>query len=364
MGSTFSKRYPVYLALYLLWLLVFYTLTSGGDADNWLLSLRRWDSNWYMTIMESGYTLHDHKALAFPPGYPWLLLALSRILPFEPWVIASIVNVPAYFFALVMAVELLSRILHIRSRYAFFTLLLSTPTAYFAFSVYTDMVFMCMFWGVLTLALLHPKSKASLIAQAALLLVMPWIRIAGYSLFSWLLLKRWVALVLIIPATAWLGFNYYIAGDPIFFIKAQSLFLMPEGGAWTGVNRAFTQIINIPSSSNPQEWRHYIQTSFLPVFYLLTLTASAIWFWIRGEKQIALTILSVLAISHYAPIWRSVVRYDMPLLPFLFAPLLVMAERRTGNLQISALVMGALGGIQFASQIFFTCMFRNDIWGF
>ncbi len=358
-----KKRYAVYLALYALWLLVFYFFTSGG-TDIWLYNFYRWDSNWYMSIMMEGYAPLEHQALAFPPGYPWLVLALSSVIPADKFIIASAINIVAYFFALALAVELLSKILQIRSRYVFFTLLLSTPTAYFVFAIYTDMLFMCMFWGLLTLALLHPKSKKSLAAQAALLIAMPWVRIAGYSLFSWLLLKRWVVLVLVIPAIAWLGFNYYIAGDALFFIKVQKLFSMPEGGPLTGLHYALTRIIKIPDPAHPKAWLHYLQVAALPLLYLLALLGSAFWFWRRGEKQIAITILAMLAVSHYAPVWRSVVRYDMPLMPFLFAPLLVMAEKRTDQLSISTLVIGALAGLQFLAQIFFTCTFHNKLWSF
>ena len=76
--------------------------------------------------------------------------------------------------------------------FAILVFILSAPAAYFVFTSYSDIVFMLLLWVLLWLALSPSRLRGhgNLIAQSLILLVLPWIRLTGYALASWLLDRK------------------------------------------------------------------------------------------------------------------------------------------------------------------------------
>ncbi len=365
-AGSFRPRLAKYAALYVVWMLVFFTLTGGFFDPNWLRSWIQWDAYWYIQIAEhwySPYIQQGFKVFAFPPGYSLLIEAVAWLSPLDFNTTAIVINIVTYFVALVLAVELLSTLLGLTSQVLFFIVTLTAPTSYVIFSVYTDALFMCVLWGILWLAILHPENKKSQLTQIVLLFCLPWIRITGYALLAWLPLGRLIASVALVAAAGWLYLNYYITGNMLFFIEAQKMFF--SGGTMIdGLRYTLNAFIHLPQHSARSEWIDYLQMAFLPVVYLVFLIAAAAWFLYKKQTLLAVSMLSLLAISHYAPFWRSVVRYDMVLLPCLFAPLFFIAAKRKGGVSSIGVLLGALAMGQFILQIAFAVQFRGGGWGF
>lgn len=366
MKAFVQKRLWKYAAIYAVWAGILFTLTGGfADSARWLASWMQWDTKWYSQIATIGYK-PEIKALAFPPGYPLFIRTLTDITGSGYNMLGLVTSMVFFFTANVLAVELLSSLFLLTQRMAFFTLALTTPTGYLAFCFYSDPLFMLMIWTLLYLAIKHPDSMKARIIEASLLLVLPWIRIAGYALLSWAVLRRWTAFALLFAMAGWTYLNANITGDAFFFIKAQRLYMMPEGWALDGLIYSFTGLFHFPVWGTWQPWLDYLQIMLLPMFYLITLAAVGIWFIYKNQPLIGITLLSILAISHYAPFWRSVVRYDMPMMLCLYVPLFYMLTKPNARLSpvSTGIILGAFGMIQLVLQVLFANNFRMGGWAF
>jgi hypothetical protein len=72
-----------------------------------------------------------------------------------------------------------------------------------------------------------------------------------------------------------------------------------------------------------------------------------------------------LLVSYNQGFWRSVVRYDLPVVPVLCLPLLVTAKSETGMMSyISRAAFFALIFGQFTLQIYFARVFHTGGWAF
>ena len=110
----------------------------------------------------------------------------------------------------------------------------------------------------------------------------------------------------------------------------------------------------------------WLQFHFLPLAYLLVLTAVAIWLFWKKERLLSLTTFSLLLISHNQAFWRSVVRYDLPLIPLAALPLLMVAARAKGPMRQTMLysIFGLLCLAQLYLQITFGRLFQTGHWAF
>ncbi len=358
-------RFAVYGSIYLLWtLLVFYaTRRAGGQGESWLSGWQHWDARWYEQIWREGYPKADPRTLVFPPGYPFAVGVLSRLFSRSFLATAVTLNLAAFFASAVLISEWFSRKFVI-SGYLLFLFVLSAPAAYFAFTAYSDVLFMLLLWVLLWLALRAeaPRGHSSAIAQSCLLFVLPWIRLTGYALASWLFARRVAALSVLVSLALWLGLNRVIAGNAFYFVRAQELFAMPQGNFFEGLADS---LVHLGSDWGARHVMIWLEFGFLPLFYLGALAAAAIWLAKMREGLLALTVLSILALSYNQGIWRSVVRYDLPLAPVLCLPLLVMAEgepRMAAYFARAAFYALILG--QFSLQIYFARIFHAGGWAF
>ena len=224
------ERYAIYFCFFLAWAALIFVTTGGRSDPSWLSNWQRWDARWYEQIWLHGYPASDPRTLVFPPGYPLVTGVLSRLF-FRSFLGTGIfVNLIALFAAATLISEWFARKFSV-SPLVVFLFVLSSPASYFAFTSYSDLLFMFLLWLVLWLAVspMAMPGRKGLIARAVLLFVLPWIRITGFALASWLLDRRVVAVSVLGSLALWLGFNEMIAGSPFYFLHAQELFAMPSG---------------------------------------------------------------------------------------------------------------------------------------
>jgi hypothetical protein len=363
LGLASRARFGFCLSVYLLWILLIFYSTGGTHASgqSWLAGWQQWDAHWYEQIWREGYPAADPRTLVFPPGYPVIVGIISKLFRASFLATAIVLNLAAFFCTAVLVSEWLSRKFAV-SRSLLFVFVLSAPASYFAFTAYSDVLFMLLLWVLLWLALAErvPGGYKSVIGQSLLLFVLPWIRLTGYALASWLFARRIVALAVLVSLALWLGFNRMIAGSAFYFLRAQELFAMPQGNFFQGLADSLIHV-----GSDWSRGTSWLEFGFLPLFYFCALMAAAVWLAKRREGLLALSVLSILLFSYNQGFWRSVVRYDLPLVPVLCLPLLVTAKSGTGvasyvsRAAFYTLVLG-----QFSLQIYFARLFHAGGWAF
>jgi hypothetical protein len=353
----------LYLSIYLAWLILLFISTGGlNDFSAWLTSWSKWDAQWYQQIWQQGYPQDDPRTLVFPPGYPILVGVLSNPLRLDFAKTALIVNVFSFFISCVLAAELLGPLISVPAL-AIFCLTLTSPMAYFVFASYSDSVFNLIFWGVLTLAIRKPSSLKSRCLEVVLLFSAPWIRLTGYAFASWLLLRKWSALVVFVSLAGWLSLNFLITGHAFYFLDSQQLFIMRSGHFLDGLGVA-VQGLFFPShiSGLVVGSTDYFQFYFLPVLYLIGLTTTSLWLLYRKQWLMGISILAILFISHNQSFWRSAVRYDWPLLPFLYTGVLRLSFFRSAV--FAGILLATLALLNLFMQIYFANLFKAGFWAF
>jgi hypothetical protein len=356
------ERYAIYFCFFLAWAALIFVTTGGRSDPSWLSNWQRWDARWYEQIWLHGYPASDPRTLVFPPGYPLVTGVLSRLF-FRSFLGTGIfVNLIALFAAATLISEWFARKFSV-SPLVVFLFVLSSPASYFAFTSYSDLLFMFLLWLVLWLAVspMAMPGRKGLIARAVLLFVLPWIRITGFALASWLLDRRVVAVSVLGSLALWLGFNEMIAGSPFYFLHAQELFAMPSGNLFQGLFFSLERLFSndlLHGFAIP-----WLQFAFLPLFYFGALVAASIWLVKKGENLLAITVLSILILSHNQGVWRSAVRYDLPILPILCLPLLAKHDSRAASYFFKAAFYVLVAG-QFALQIVFARIFHSGGWAF
>jgi hypothetical protein len=357
------RRLLFYSSIYFVWILLIFYASGGahGQFSSWFAGWQQWDARWYEHIWREGYPQADPRTLVFPPGYPFIVGSFSKLFSGSFLGTAVVLNLGAFFLSAVLISEWFARKFGV-SAAPIFVFALSAPAAYFNFTAYSDVLFMLLLWVLLWLALAAPKPQSLRVrvAECLLLLALPWIRLTGYALASWLFARRVVALAVLGSLALWLGFNRAIAGRAFYFLRAQELFGMPRGNFFQGFADSFLHLAS--DRSHPMNW---LEFGFLPLFYLGALIAAGAWLAKKREGLLALTVFSILLLSYNQGFWRSVVRYDLPLTPVLCLPLLVNAPpqpRIVASLCRAAFY--ALTFAQFVLQIYFARAFHVGAWAF
>lgn len=355
-------RYTIYFFFFLVWVILMFFVTARPAFHTWLADWKRWDAIWYEQIWLKGYPASDPRALVFPPGYSYLVGILAKLFSASFIGTAMVLNLVAFFATAALISDWFSQKFRV-SPYLLFGFTLSAPASYIAFTSYSDIVFMLLLW-VLLWRMLSSEQKSGrkpLIAQSLMLLVIPWIRLTGYALASWLLDRKVAAFAVIGSLALWLGFNRVVAGSPFYFLNAQEMFGMPEGNFFQGL---FSSVARLFSNDLHNGFvTSWVQFAFLPLFYFGALTGAAIWLARRKEGLLTITVLSILILSHNQSVWRSVIRYDLPILPVLCLPLLVTSRSRTTANVFKAAFYLLMAG-QFALQFYFARVFHSGGWAF
>jgi len=361
-----SRANRLYAATFAAWIvLIVFVTADGTPVVEWFSKWRRWDAIWYETIWREGYSGRLF-LLAFPPGYSAIVGTLSWLFRSPFHVVATTANLLCYLCSCAWLAN------HLAARFgvpraAVFMFALSSPVSYFAFAPYSDVA---LFGALTALIVLGGSTNSRLRREQywlafALMVIVPWVRLTGYGLAAWILLRKSYALGTIVALGGWLIFNYWIAGDPIQFLRAQREFGMPEGSFLDGFSRAAANLVPASWPIKPDAQIAWLQFHVLPVLYFGALLASAAWFAMRAEYLLALTILSILVLSHNQAFWRSAVRYDLPLIPFLCIPILSGAQTVNAASRYSRYaVYTIIVLLQFSLQSVFARQFHEGGWSF
>ncbi len=370
MDTTFKRRLSIYLALYLAWLLFLFWQTGGfAHPDMWLRQwVERWDAKWYEQIWRIGYPKEDPRTLVFPPGYPTVVGIVSYLANIHFFTAGLIINSFSFGIACVLATECLAQRLRIKSRVLLFAFMLSSPTAYLVFPAYSDPLFTAILWAALYVALLKPFGRYNSLVEMLLLLVMPWVRLTAYGLVSWLLLGRRSALALLCSLAVWMLMNVKIAGHAMYFKEAQHLYNLPRGNFFNGFLGAYYWSLDIfkKSLDSFDLAVGYLQFGFLPLMYFFLLCLVGGWFALKKEWLISITVLSIVAISHNRAFWLSEMRYDLPIMLCLGAPLFYIIQSTSSKfirLFIWVLIC-AFAIIQLHWQVLFANQMAKGQWAF
>ena len=123
--------------------------SHAGGALNLIDHTVRWDSGWYLAIVNGHYENITASA-AFYPLFPFLVYGLHFISfgAIDYIVAAQIINTLAVWFALTAAIKLGRTILGQKSRFWIVALLLSAPAAFFMHTFYSEAIFVALsFWA-------------------------------------------------------------------------------------------------------------------------------------------------------------------------------------------------------------------------
>lgn len=363
-----KRQWTAYCLIYVVWLVVLGAGTGAfADFHAWLNSWAKWDAQWYERIWNEGYPRADPRTLVFPPGYSLLVGGVTTFLHLDFHLTAMVLNITSYFAALLLAVDLFAKALKVSPIWVF-SVALSSPAGYFIFAAYSDAVFSLVLWATLYLALLYPRRRIARVGEISLLLLAPWIRLGGYALISWILLKRWTALAVCVSLVGWLVLNAMIGGQAFYFLHAQELFRMPEGNFMDGLRSTFSGLRPAYVPGRPWDWTAYLQFHLLPACYFVGLLLTAIWLCYRRQPLIGITVLSILFMSHNQSFWRSAVRYDLPISCCLGLPILAfLRNKRPLKPIVSAGLWGTVivvSAAQFMLQIYFANLFKSGRWAF
>jgi hypothetical protein len=361
----FSKRrLGHYLIAYSVWFLMIFLFTKGlQEPREWLGSWFKWDAQWYERIWREGYRAADPRALVFPPGYSIIVGGLSSWTPMSFGLSALILNLLAFLASLIFCAELFFFLFGI-SPLPIFVLALTSPASYSAFVPYSDSIFSLLLWGSIFVAVKYQGQRKALLMEFILLMAAPWIRLTGYSFASWFLFRKISAIAVMVSLAGWFLLNHLIAGDALYFLHAQELFLMPKGNFFDGLIQTFRGICHLPGVGAESAIRDYLQFYFLPLLYLMSIAASSIWLFLRKQPLIAVTVLSILIMSHNQSFWRSVVRYDLPLLPCIYGMLFFFLKGKNRPLLVRVGIPALIGILQFGLQIYFANLFKAGLWAF
>ena len=356
-----------YLLGYVSWVLFLFLCTDGLSAAPliWLHGWFRWDSEWYAKIWLNGYA--DLRALVFPPGYPFVIGLISELTG-SLETAALFVNLFSLFLATVIATEVLSNRLKLSKR-RFFIFFLSSPVGFYVFSVYSDAVFLLLFFCALSLAIKPPvlTSRLQKIGAGAILFLMPFLRLAAFPLLIWVFFRRWFALTVLGALACWLFLNFYLSGDPLHFLARQQDFIMPSGSLIDGLRVAVHTALYPSETVGFGSW-FYFQFAVLPLAAAVAIAAAALWFFMFGEHLIAVTIVAMALFVHNQAFWRSVLRYDWPLLTFVAAPLLYQQPGEVVRSRYARtwlkLLFWTLVTLGFVIQVLFARRLHEGFWAF
>lgn len=361
--ATFQREnLYVYGAIYVLWTLLLVIVTDWYSAGPWFAQWNRWDSEWYQQIFENGYD--PVRLLVYPPVYPFVVGLLSKISFLSFHAAAVVVNTLSYFAGLVILSEALSAKFDLRQyRIWLFLFALSTPASYFVLSSYSDSLFFFLLWLLIAITILEWWKIKPWIKYlyGALFILLPAVRITGYALLSWTVVKRWAAALVLVTLAGWLYLHYYYTGDPFFFLKGQELFGMAPGGFFSGLYHSWSNLTNMPVPLFSDDWNNWLAISLLPIIMLIIMVATGIWLAYKQQWLLALTLFSLVIMSFNQGMWRSVVRYIMPLYGLLGLMLLDISEPPQGRLRW---IFFTVLGLSFLIQFYFAIIFHSGGWAF
>lgn len=382
-------------SVHVLWLVFIYVMTNGLSLGpmQWAQSFNQWDAQWYASIGMNGHGFLP-QTFVFAPANGWFFGTVTetffqalRAADFRPkWIdvfsfVSIALNFVCYVIANTILIELAQRRFSFPSRSRLWLLALSNPVGYFALTPYSDIVFYLITIVTLLLVLLtSPRASAwglpllpkkhqrfAKWSLAATLFIAPWFRLTGFAFAILGLLKRMEVLASVFGLVSFLSYYQFRTGDPFFFLKAQSVFEMPEGHLHDGLWYALTVIAQGSEGLAIRGYDYFIywfNFGLLPIAVFGASLGFSIWCWKKGERELSLLIAGITLISHNQAFWRSTVRYALPVYPMLAWMWLNYQSPRFQRLRGQEVLTGLAVGIGFFLQIFYCRIFQSGGWAF
>jgi len=263
--SRFLLPLTLVIGLKLLVASAVYTLATQGGATfstfwvhewgiqyrpNWPLLFHGWDSAWYMRVAREGYS---YPAYAFLPAYPFLIRIVNLLT--GEWIASSFVV--SFFLGLdaVPMFQLLMEDYMSKSRAMIATLLFAMfpPVFFFTSIAYTESLFAVAILGTWLFCL-----RKRWLLSAAFAVIATLTKVYGLMVslpLAMHLLKekrrKEAFLALLIPAVAFLGWNYYmftLSGDLMAFWSSQNHW---QGGWPFGITSIVrSAVVSVVSASH------------------------------------------------------------------------------------------------------------------
>lgn len=386
------RRYAFEACLvHVIWFLLLFSVCDGWSMPifGWLESFHQWDARWYASIAYDGHGLQP-QSYAFSPGFGWILRYLTGAAIFltnASWAHA--------FYSVSFATSMLSFAVgnaifvwlsHRRwkiDRPRLWLAAIANPVGYFAFCAYSDMFFYALLMATLALALatsdradlwgFAPASTkrpyARHAALVALLVTLPWIRLTGFAMASWLVARRNEALAVLASLAGFLAYFWIRTDHALFFLAPQPIFGMPDGNGLKGLASALDVLVDGLAGRigyGFEFFLHWIAYGAMPILIIVLMVALTLWLISRREFLLALAVISIALMSHNQALWRSTPRYMLPFFPWLAWTIFAKRKSPQTTYERFAIHIGfALWlGLCFTGQVIFATAFRNGGWGF
>jgi hypothetical protein len=304
----------------------------------------RWDSGWYMGIVQDGYQLRGPVAssqsnFAFFPLYPYLVRGLAMLLPTGARTEAAllVIGLLVSNACLVGGLVLVRRLVaaaesDVVARRTVLFLILS-PAGFFFSCFFTESLFLLISAAAL-LAAYRGRWWAAGVLGGLLALTRPnGVLIAAPLAFAYLAARRWrlrhvgpeVGWLLLVPAGL-LGYMVAllpITGDLLAPVKIQA--------AWGKVTSAPWDTLLEPRYPYP------VTTAVERVIIVVLLVLAVRAFWLLRDRSHAVYAAVFLAAPLFTGVLNSQARYAAPLFP-LFAALAHITGRRRTEIAVAALL--------------------------
>ncbi len=394
------------LTITAIWFCTIFTATNGIALGfwPWLMSFNQWDSRWYGSIAMSGHGFLP-QSFVFPPGHSWILGSFTDLTYYAfrafgvyiKWMMVFslyglLMNLIAFACSNAALVWLSEKRWNI-SRSRMWAIAFANPVGYFALTAYSDMLFLALTMGVIVLVLhSSPRSrrwhlqhhfkrtskKTKMLILAGLLGIAPWFRLTGAAFASLLLIRRKEAIGTLIGISSFLIYYWLRTEDPLYFLKAQRIFQMPEGNVLDGLRYAiavFNQGLRIEAGEfllirQTDFFLYWLNFGLLPLGAFFLSLAVTFWLATRREWELALIIAAITVISHNQAMWRSTVRYALMIYPIASWIWLASDNPTSKNMYsltksiIPQIFTGLAVGTGLALQIFYARIFQSGGWAF
>lgn len=296
---------------YVVWRIAM-ALISVVSRDWWQLQFRflgptpwaNFDGAHYLGIATSGYGQYQQ---AFFPLYPLIISALIRIWPIAPHIVGLAVSHAAFFVGLCMLYTYARKYGDEVSRWTIALLLVYPMSFYFA-SVYTESLFFMLAAGSLLAMERKQYVISSLFIALAgatrligILLLLPLVMRVRNNRNKELLL--YVCPISVLGLAGYMGYLWYVTGDPIAFFHVQPFF---------GANRSGSAIVLLPQVL----WRY--------VKIVVTASPVSLQYWVAAAEVTAFIGVLFLIVMH----WK-----DKTVRPFLvYSATVVLVPSLSGTL--------------------------------
>ncbi|MBI2861818.1 MAG: hypothetical protein HYX89_03260 [Chloroflexi bacterium] len=318
-----------YLAFILLPMQSFPSAFHAFPDQPWLDGWARWDSWWYVNIVQHGYTYDPggESSVAFFPLYPLAIKSLTWLIP-NPYLAGMIVSNGAFLLALILFHRLTALRLGKEAALWATLFLAFSPFAFFFSAVYTEALFLLLAVGAFYFAERRNWLLASLAGMLA-----SGTRLVGIGILPALAILFWerrrtqaplsrMAYLAIAPAGlgAYMLYLWSRFGDPLAFLKTSmagwNIELSLEMPQQHRILDFVVEVLPTQGFQNPEGYRDMM----LFVNFLTAIAFLASLYLVYRKLGLSYTVFAFLAIAlPFSSTIDSLGRYMLVVFPSFMA---------------------------------------------